>query len=250
VIAIKVAGRASRRRTQRALLESKYWILGLTAAAWVVLALLASRAHVHRHVAGGAHVARVGDLSTFTAHWLLMVVAMMWPLSIPHVDVTRVQVRRDWRLRAAAAVLLGSTLVWLALGIVGFAAYGILVYALPRIGHVAWLVGWLNIAAILTRSHRRNMLLRSCGKSTPIRIAGLGCVTSAFKAGVRTCLPCVALCGAAMAAMVAPHPLWLLVALSLVTWREQARPKKWLDPAPPLVIGAAALTIAVFGPGT
>jgi hypothetical protein len=43
-----------------------------------------------------------------------------------------------------------------------------------------------------------------------------------------------------MAAMVVPHPLWVLVVVSGVVWFEQRHALAWRHPLPPVVLGLAA----------
>lgn len=248
MIAIAPARRAAPPR-RRLRLGPRAWVWAGAGAGWLALALLSTPAHARHGDASHGGAGGVAGLAAFAGHWLLMVVAMMWPLTASHVDAVHGQVRRDWRLRAVAATLTATLVVWLAFGLVALATYRACVAPFPRLGPLVWLVAWLHTAAILTRSHRRNQVLRACGTSTSVRISGLPCLTSSFRAGARACAPCLALCGPTMAAMVAPHPFWLLAALSLVSWREQGRPRRWHDPLPPLVAGVSALLLAVLGTG-
>src|SRR5690349_19066680 len=83
----------------------EYWMLALSAAAWVAVA---ARAGVHVHRPGAAWN---------WWHWMLMVAAMMLPLKID--GVRRIAERSLWprRHRAIAGYLAGYLGVWALAGV-------------------------------------------------------------------------------------------------------------------------------------
>lgn len=180
--------------------------------------------------------------------WLLMVVAMMWPLAIPTLDAVSRAAFRGWRTRLALVTLATMTLLWLGFGLIGASiARAVEVPA----GSVWWQLAWVGVAIVLTRSARRARLLWTCLRLGPLAPGGRRGVGTAAQAGAVTWRRCALLCGPVMLAMTVGHSPVVLVAGSLVAWWEAWHPRAWRDPVPLLllVVAAAWLAVTIAAPG-
>jgi hypothetical protein len=176
--------------------------------------------------------------------WALMVVAMMWPLTLPTLDAVVRSGFRGWRVPLAAVCLGTTTALWLVAGL-GVAAVA---WVVP-VPALWWQLGCLAVAVVASRSSRRTRLLRRCGQLPPLAPAGQRAVASAVLAGAVTWRRCALLCGPMMAAMVVGHEPVLMVAGSLAAWWEAWHPRAWRDPVPVLLLGFAGAWLVVVGHG-
>lgn len=174
--------------------------------------------------------------------WTLMVVAMMWPLTLPCLDLIARSSYRRWRRRLIATALVIVTAFWLVFGVVA----GMLARLLSApVGVVWWQLGWIAVALATLRSARRSRLLWRCAKLPPVAPGGVRGVASAAHAAAIWWRRCALLCGAAMAAMAAGHAPALMVCASLSAWWEARHPRAWRDPVPVALLAAAAAALAV-----
>ncbi|MDT5264601.1 MAG: hypothetical protein QOI90_1227, partial [Mycobacterium sp.] len=178
-------------------------------------------------------------------HWLLMVVAMMWPLYAASTAALARATFRRWRVAAVAAHVGAITALWLAFGVVGRGVYLLVENFVPA---WVWSVAWLVVAVAVTWSMWRARLLRTCGRIGVIAPAGRRALITASGSGVRMFPRCVALCGPVMLAMVSSHQLLLMLGGSAAVWWEQRHPRAWRDPVPValLVITAVVLVATTF----
>ena len=80
--------------------------------------------------------------------WLLMVVAMMWPLTVPTVGAIARSSFRGWRNRLGAVCLATVTILWLAVGLAG----ALLAQALSvPSGSFAWQLTFIALALVAYR---------------------------------------------------------------------------------------------------
>ena len=229
-------------------------IVGAAATAWVALSVpwrgggeesgAGVAAHHHHSVAPvAAEAAVVAPWSlAWIGAWLLMVVAMMWPLAIPTVDAIARSSFRGWRIRLGVVCLMTVTILWLAFGIAG----GLLARA-PSVsaGGVWWQVGFICLALLAFRSARRSRLLETCLRLPTLAPGGRRGIVTATRAGVVTWRRCALLCGPLMLAMAVGHSLVLMICVSLVAWWEAWHPRAWRDPVPVLVVSVAGVWIAI-----
>jgi hypothetical protein len=217
------------------------FVLAGCVLAWVALVAMASAPSPEvAHHAGHAHSEMALDPWTteWIATWLLMVVAMMWPLAVPTVNRVWRAAYPRWRVRLALTVMATVTVLWLAFGlVVGTAAMVTRVAA----GSVWWQLAFLAVAAVAWRSARRARVLWRCVKLPPVAPGGLRGLGSASRAGLVAWRRCAVLCGPLMVAMAVGHTLAVLVAASLSAWWETRHPRAWRDPVPLALLGVAAL---------
>ncbi|WP_214405411.1 hypothetical protein [Pseudonocardia lacus] len=214
------------------------FVLAGSAVAWVALPLWT----VGAGHGGAVEPWRAGWLLT----WLLMVVAMMWPLAAPALAVVTGRAFRAWRVRLVATCLGVFTLLWVAAGLaVAVAAH---VLAVPAAGGV-WALGWVLVALVAGRSARRARLLWKCTEVPGVAPGGARGLASAAIAGAVAWRRCALLCGPVMTAMVLAHDPLLMLGASAAAWWEAAHPRAWRDPVPALLLAAVAawLLLGVVG---
>lgn len=171
---------------------------------------------------------------------LLMIFAMMAPLSIPAVASLSARSFRDQRLALTAAFFATYMAVWVAFGALMAAPLALAGAILPLLPAGPW-IGALGciLAALwhlspprsrlLARAHPR-LLSSPTGPGAPVRSAAWG-----WESGWR----CMAPCAPTMVLVsVGGHDLMALLVISVVLWAERTRRR-------PRQIGAAALLFAL-----
>lgn len=260
--ALRAAAGRSRRFLWR---RPEWWALGLAAAAWAALVaadLAGHGAHgTHgAHAAGGAHghhghampgggdaaapgAAFLAAVLRDTAHWQLMVLAMMLPVIVP--SLRTVAFRSLWRRRhrAVAGFLAGYLAAW---GLAGLAVCVLLAAApVPR----EWQAGAVAAAFVLaagwqwTRLKRRALV--ACHRTMPLAPSGpradRDCVAFGWRIGGSCCLGCWALM---VACTLAGHSTLALAACGGIGLAERY---SWRPNTKLLAAGILALAL-VFGP--
>lgn len=195
-----------------------------------------SASHLHAHSAT-VHPWTFG----WVTMWLLMVLAMMWPLVVPTLNLVARSSYPRWRARLTLTTLATSSLLWLAFGL-GTASVA-QVAAVPA-GSAWWQLAFLGVAIAAWRSARRTRLLWKCAKLPPVAPGGRRGVVGAARAGVVSWQRCGLLCGPVMAAMAIGHDPVVMVLASLSVWWEARHPRAWRDKVPLLLLGGAALWVA------
>ncbi len=217
------------------------WVLAGALVAWAVLTVgslaggAAAPGHVHRHHGVAAVDPWTG---AWVLGWLLMVVAMTWPLAVPTLSAVGRAAFRGWRVRLVAACLVSVTVLWLAAGM-----------AIASVAHVlavpadsgGWQLGWLAAALLWSRSAWRARLLWRCSRLPAVAPGGVRGLASVTVAGAVAWRRCALLCGPAMTAMVVGHDLGLVLGASLAAWWEAAHPRAWRDPVPVLLLAATGV---------
>ncbi len=206
------------------------WLaLLLAATAWAALALVLdwfapagwSLPPGHHHTSDSAAV-HSHPIDTQLLSWLLMVIAMMLPTTVPHLRYLGFNTRRTHRQRTLALFTLGYLATWLA--------PGMFLAVMP--GPVpASVVAVLVLAAgawELTPIKRR--ALRGCCRTLPVGFAGPSADAAAVEYGLRHGVVCLLVSGPAMVVlMLAGHPWWATVALAVVMAAQKllTRPERW-----------------------
>jgi hypothetical protein len=191
----------------------------------------------------GAHHGSGGVTAAWSAIWLVMVVAMMWPLWEAHVASTARRSRGSWKLVNAAAFVGILTACWFAFGV----AVRVVLSAIPMPDPaVVWPLVALGAAAVLSRSLRRSRRLRRCGAMRAIAPTGLDGVTAAARNGAREWPRCLLLCGPLMAAMTVSHQPSLLVGATAASWWEERHAHTWQSIVPTVVL-VTAMVVFVAG---
>ena len=210
-------------------------VLAGSAVAWVVLLALAAGGH-------GGHGAGAPWRPGWIAMWLLMLVAMMWPLAVPTLSVVGRAAFPGWRTALVAACLGTLTALWLLAGLAAGSAAQLL--GVPA-QSPAWQLGWVAVALLAGRSARRARLLERCSRVPPVAPGGVRGLVSAAAAGARDWRRCALLCGPVMTAMAVGHSPGLLVGASLAAWWESAHLRAWRDPVPALLLGVAGAVLVL-----
>ena len=231
--------------------------LGLVALAW--LALLASQLtgiapllHHHALLENGppAPVA----LAAFVVGWLVMVVAMMLPASLPTARIVAAGIahlpRRRLAMAAFAAAFAG---VWVLFGVAAFAGDAVLhriVDATPWLAARPYLVeaGVLVVAGIYQWTPLKRRFLLACRHPAARVSSPDGRRAGAARLGVRHGLDCLGSSWALMLLMFAEGfaNLWWMAALTAImtyetSGRRGARLATWAGIAL-VLIGVAALS--------
>ncbi len=215
-----------------------WWLTALAGIAWVALIgwsiaggstgphhAAAHAGHAMTHPAAGGSA----GIWPWIGYWLLMVVAMMWPLYATATAALARMTFRRWRIAAVAAHVGTITGLWLAFGLLGWVAFRLVENLVPA---WAWSVAWLVVAVAATTSLWRTRLLRACGRIGVIAPAGRRALVTASGSGAGAFPRCVALCGPVMLAMVGSHDLLLMLGGSAAVWWEQRHPRAFRDPVP------------------
>lgn len=166
----------------------EWWVAAAAAGAWMWM-FAVPHPHTHGGHAAGADVRWAG----------VMVVAMMLPLTIPHVrHVARSSLWRR-RHRAIAGFLAGYVGVWMLaiLAVVAVLAAG------------SRLAGWMVVAGLVTGAAvlwevapGKRRLLRRCGRTVPLAPRGWRADADCARFGAMAGASCVSVCWALMAACV------------------------------------------------
>jgi hypothetical protein len=224
-------------------------ILGSTATAWVALSVpwpgsgAAGQTHAH-HAHAVAPVADVFDpwSLTWVLSWLLMVIAMMWPLAVPTVGAVSRSSFRGWRTRLPVVCLTTLTVLWLAVGLAGALLARSL--GVPA-DSVWWRLAFVGLALAAFRSARRARVLETCLRLPPLAPGGRRGLVTAAKAGLQSWRRCVILCGPVMLAMAVGHSAVLMLCASLAAWWESWHPRAWRDRVPVMLVAAGGLWLLV-----
>jgi predicted metal-binding membrane protein len=200
---------------------------------------------VHRGDHGVGHSA--GDAISGMSGWVLMVVAMMVPVTLPavrYVGLNSVRGRRQRAMALYTAVYVGT---W---GLLGTTALGLdhLLRVHLGLGDRVLIVSALLIASgwQLTRAKRR--ALYACGRTVPLppfgRRADAGCARFALLHARR----CIQSCWALMLVMVAvghSSLAWMVALTALVAAEELTLRGRWVTrpAAAMLAVAAGAVTL-------
>jgi predicted metal-binding membrane protein len=223
-------------------------VLACTATAWLALAVpwpggSAAGAHAH-HGHAMAPMSEVVDPLTWgwLSTWLLMVVAMMWPLAVPTVGAVARASFRGWGVRLAAACLATVTLLWLAFGVAG--AVVARLFAV-RPGSLGWQLVFVGVALLALGSVRRSRVLEKCLRLPPLAPGGRRGLVTAARAGLLTWRRCALLCGPMMLAMTVGHSVVLMGCASLAAWWEAWHPRAWHDRVPIALVAGGGLWLVL-----
>jgi predicted metal-binding membrane protein len=219
------------------------WQVGAVAAlAW--LALLAGPGmRIHQ---GTSHTA-VGVIGGLSG-WVLMVVAMMVPVTLPavrYVGLNSVRRRRRRAMALYTAVYVGA---WALLGLTVLGVDHLLRVHLG-LGDRVLLASALIAAAgwQLTRAKRRALF--ACGRTVPLPPLGRRADAACARFAMVHALRCIRSCWALMLVMVAvghSSVAWMLALTALVVAEELTVRWRWVT-RPMAVVLAAAAGAVTFG---
>lgn len=215
-------------RTRFRLSDHPEWLaLAVAASAWVWLVSSLGWLTAGGAAFGGHHhdPAAPPHMHSFDAHlliWTVMVVAMMLPTTVPHLRYLAFNTRRSRRQRSIALFLLGYLAVWLVPGLALAPVPSPLPAALVAAGVV--------VAGVWELTPVKRRALRRCCRTWPVGYAGASADAGAVEYGLRHGVICLLVGGPAMVAlMLAGHPWWATVALTVVMAAQKllSRPERW-----------------------
>jgi hypothetical protein len=186
-------------RTPIAWREPESCVFGLAAVAWVAIAgsALGSRHHETHAMAWPMYANSSWLIVRGMADWMLMVVAMMFPLTAGALHTTVVRSLWRRRHRAIAAWLAGYIVPWLLLG----GAFTVLTAAaghgtVPR----PWVITAFVLAALWQATEKRARALNAAHRTWPLAPTGWPATRDCLRAGLVTSIYCAAACGPLMVA--------------------------------------------------
>jgi predicted metal-binding membrane protein len=199
---------ADPRRDRAILIGSLGLLAGIAALAiWLWQSSAYGR---YLHHTGGGDAPLVVEVSLFAAGWLLMIVAMMLPTSIPLVVTFAALVRRrPHPARLVGGVLLGYLAMWSAFGVfayVGDRGVHAAVDALPWLAEHPQLIAaaTLAIAGVWQFSPLKYRCLDECRSPLGFvmnRWRGVSPMSEAFRLGVAHGVFCIGCCWSMMLVM-------------------------------------------------
>jgi hypothetical protein len=194
-------------------------------------------ADMHDHI---GHHSPHDSAAAWTGHWLLMVVAMMWPLYGTAAAAIAAASFRRWQAVTVATFLGVMSVLWL---IVGGVARTIHYLADSR--SAWWTVGWLAVAIVATRSLWRARALQRCARVSVLAPSGRRAVIGAAHTAVRQWPRCLLLCGPVMVAMAGAHELMVMAGGTAAIWWEQRHPRSFRDPVPAAILLATSVGVLI-----
>jgi hypothetical protein len=225
VATVPAAGRVRTALRRRLAHRPETWVEATAVSAWLVLLIGALGATLDPATAGHAHHSGPGGAPAPMAPaamstWLLMTVAMMFPVVAPQAG--RIAARSLWtrRHRAMATWLTGYVALWALVGAAVIVAVAAL--DLAAVAAVATPAALLAAAAWHVSTPRRRALAR-CGSGPPIALRGWAADRDGLLVGARAGGRCVVTCGPVMVATAITHDVILMAAVTALLVSERAR---------------------------
>lgn len=158
-------------------------------------------------------------------YWIIMIVAMMFPLLNEPTRHVAFSVRRKDRNFAILLFLIGYTLTWTVAGVLFILLPHFLSVIVgdetPSVTGIIKASGFL-LAAILTWMPARPRKMTKCSQTMPIRIDGRLLYLDSLSYGLKVGISCLSVCWAVMAAlMLAHHNLMLMYTATIILMYER-----------------------------
>ena len=206
-----------------------WFILVISALLWAFnvsqqLGLVRAHHYHHQHAHHSAHVDGVSSLLKMMFDWMLMVYAMMLPMTSGTIRAIANRIPISRQLRSLVLFIVGYSLVWLAFGLVLQSLSEILsnsqfIVALKNIPSAA--IAFV-LAALLSNARFRMRLLNACGGIWAPRIIGFKADMDVFKIGLHEGIKCVQTCAHVMIAMqIAGHSFIQMAILTVALFYEK-----------------------------
>ena len=241
---------SSRRWRRLSWPHPEWWSLALCAAAWVAILWGGGPLSAGPHASHGhAHQAGVGAASTGghagwgagTFWWLVMIVAMMFPMLLDPIRTTAERSLWRRRHRAIGGFLIGYLAPWMMFGVVASAAASLLqMYS----GLQPAAAAGFGAALLWQVTPLKRRAVLACHRTLPIAPAGWRADRDCLRYGWVVGSSCLVSCWALMlACLLAGHNLQVMIGATAVGWTERsmARPNQRLLCA---VIAVLALVYA------
>lgn len=161
--------------------------------------------------------------------WMLMVVAMMFPVLNEQIRHVAFSVQRKRREASIAILLLGYTLIWTVAGVL----FSILLPYLSQLladtfalSNNLIAASAFLLAATLVWLPSRCKTMTACARTMPIRIQGWHTYADSLQFGAKTALVCIRTCWAPMVALMLAHhdTLTMLVVTVLLIYQRYRLP--------------------------
>jgi predicted metal-binding membrane protein len=223
--------------------------LGASLIGWVLLARvlwftpatsdsMPGMGHAHSAMGDGTWAAFGHELLA----WVLMLLAMMLPTTVPAVRYVAFASRRTRRQRSVLAFSLGYLTAWLPLGIL----VSLLRALLPPLGPVPVAIA-IALAGAWELTPAKRLALRRCHRTAPVRFDGLAADRSASAFGWKHGNTCVIIGGPAMIALTAlGHPVLATVTVAMIMFGQKIirRPERW---TPGVAVGGVLAGLLILG---
>lgn len=204
----------------------EWWSLGLCLGAWLLILFRAGAGSVHGQLHhSGAPAESSPALPAQMFWWLVMVVAMMFPLLPAHIRNTAARSLWSRRHRAIGGFLTGYLAPWILFGVAAVEALSVLkvqpwfpVPVLSAIGFSGALI-WQVLPA-----RRRSIL--ACHRTRPIAPAGWPADRDCLLYGWMTGSACMLSCWALMlVCLLSGHSVPAMVGLTSIGLFERSKPR-------------------------
>lgn len=161
--------------------------------------------------------------------WIIMVVAMMFPLLNEPVRHVAFSVRQKDRDLGISWFLIGYTVIWTLAGVLFLLLPVVLNHAVGE--RTALVNGLINVsgfllAAIIVWLPNRPLAMIRCSETIPIRIQGWQLHTDSLTYGLKMGFACLRMCWAPMAALMLVHHgvILMLVATAIIVYERYRLP--------------------------
>ncbi|PCE30700.1 DUF2182 domain-containing protein [Burkholderia ubonensis] len=205
---------------RRELAHVQFGVLGASAAAWIAIAASSlgfGQGGLSDALCSSTQRATwltAGWMLSASRGWLLMIVAMMGPMTLPAIVHIRVSTFASRRWRAVSLFLLGFMAVWVMAGLAMTALETAVRDAMANSYGPAALAAL--VACVWHVSPFKQRCLNRCHAHRPLSPFGLKADVDALRLGLRHGLWCVGTCWALMLATVL-LPGWQLAAMAVVS---------------------------------
>lgn len=197
----------------------QFGVLGASAAAWIAIvasSLGLGQGGLADALCSSTPSARwltAGWIQSTSGGWLLMIVAMMGPMTLPAIVHIRISTFANRRRRAVSLFVLGFMAAWVIPGLAMTAlATAVRDATANSTGPAALAV---LVACVWQVSPLKQRCLNRCHAHRPLSAFGLKADVDALRLGLRHGLWCIGTCWALMLAMVL-MPGWQLAAMVVV----------------------------------
>jgi predicted metal-binding membrane protein len=181
--------------------------------------------------------------------WIIMVVAMMFPLLNEPLRHVAFSLRRKNRYIGVFTFLAGYTVAWSAGGVLflllSFFLDGV-VGAQTQVNYLIKASGFL-LAAVLIWHPARPLKMARCGQTMPIRIQGLFLLFDSLFYGLKMGFDCLRMCWAPMAALMLAHHSIILMGIVTVIIIYERYSLSHTSKLPGYALGLIALTMFSIG---
>lgn len=155
--------------------------------------------------------------------WILMLIAMMFPLLKRSIQHTALSIQRKDRELGILTFLLGYTLVWFIAGFF-FLTIPLTINYFIENSTLSILAGGLLflLAGFMSSLPKRKIIMMQCERTQPIRIRGFNLYKDCLYYGLTIGMACLGMCWIPMAAlMLAHHSIGLMLVVSLIVLIER-----------------------------